>query len=561
MLIPIVIGVAFLALVFGLVGGFGYPALAVNIFGLSRLKGRLKGAFMSRSALPVLFALIALLPVGVDDALAAAPPRNPNSHLYSTRNPSAITGRSGSAALTVRTLIGKDNQTSIELSTGQLDSGATPPGNISKVQIKAYDAAGEVAFAHNYNDLASGGYLAYNYSTLHRGETLQVQANIRGIDRKRTDVVSVTAVVKARPDIAVESVFAPGMAYVNTPVNIVATVRELNGDAGARLNCLLYVNEVVVDRIEGMYVDGGGTVSCAFTHEFDTTGTKQLRVEAAGVVPGDWDGTNNTASTSVVIESPVPAYNWASASVYDVDFDNYYRSWGGYSYQDPYDSSSSGADWSYVNSWTGWEQGFWYYGVLSSKRTSFPVVALAPSVRVDGEMLVSATYSNVAAVYGYGDENWGLNCGFLTDALADRTIYTQVCTQWWSPAETAAMTWVNLSSYAGEVTYFSERYEKYWFKPPQGELIVQEYTWTWNQTSGVGRRLPIGNTYVLDVSLTDGSVTYSLPLTVSPAPFTYSYGTPLTCYSYGDVTYTDYSYSCWEEKFSRKGVQGYAWGP
>ena len=41
-------------------------------------------------------------------------------------------GRSGSANLTARALLGKDNNTTVELTTGTLDSNAMPPGRMPR---------------------------------------------------------------------------------------------------------------------------------------------------------------------------------------------------------------------------------------------------------------------------------------------------------------------------------------------------------------------------------------------------------------------------------------------
>src|SRR5437899_11414370 len=51
------------------------------------------------------------------------------------------TGRDGSAAVTARALLGKDN-TTIELTTGKLDSSTTPPGSFDYVQSRLLAPSG-----------------------------------------------------------------------------------------------------------------------------------------------------------------------------------------------------------------------------------------------------------------------------------------------------------------------------------------------------------------------------------------------------------------------------------
>jgi hypothetical protein len=64
-------------------------------------------------------------------------------------------GRSGSANVTARALLGKDHNTTIELTTGTLDSNATPPGSFTKVQMKPLTPSGAALFAYNVNGVST----------------------------------------------------------------------------------------------------------------------------------------------------------------------------------------------------------------------------------------------------------------------------------------------------------------------------------------------------------------------------------------------------------------------
>src|SRR5215203_4447012 len=66
----------------------------------------------------------------------------PNARRYKESGLKPASGRAGSASLTGRALLGKDGATTIELSTGHLDTGETQPGNINKSQIKPLDENG-----------------------------------------------------------------------------------------------------------------------------------------------------------------------------------------------------------------------------------------------------------------------------------------------------------------------------------------------------------------------------------------------------------------------------------
>jgi hypothetical protein len=161
--------------------------------------------------------------------------------------------------------------------------------------VKSYDGNGDSLFTLNYNGLDAPS-VTLSYDGLALGQALEVQTNVRNVDRNRTDVVTVTNVVRRPPDLTVQSILAPAWAIVGTYVRITATVAELNHDTGARTTCALFVNDVAVDRAEGIWVDAGDTVSCAFTHVFDGQGLHAIRVTAADVNPGDWNPDNNSAT-------------------------------------------------------------------------------------------------------------------------------------------------------------------------------------------------------------------------------------------------------------------------
>src|SRR3712207_1542886 len=61
---------------------------------------------------------------------ASRPQLVPNGRRYQERGLKPSTGRSGSASLTARALLGKDGATSVEMTTGGLDGGGAQPGNI-----------------------------------------------------------------------------------------------------------------------------------------------------------------------------------------------------------------------------------------------------------------------------------------------------------------------------------------------------------------------------------------------------------------------------------------------
>jgi hypothetical protein len=206
-----------------------------------------------------------------------------NRQRYRVKGAGNATGRSGSAEVTARALVGKDGRTVFEMSTGGLDAGMVPRGAFTKAQVKLLDPgnSSRVVATANYVGLAAG-YFTATYAGLGAGFPLEVQANIKGADGNRTDVVTVRDRVKRRPDLAV-TLGDPGSALVRAPADIAASVRELNGDVGAVADCVLIVDGVAVDRAAGIWVDAGDAVSCAFVHVFATVGSHGVTVRVEGV--------------------------------------------------------------------------------------------------------------------------------------------------------------------------------------------------------------------------------------------------------------------------------------
>src|SRR5262245_61303959 len=218
---------------------------------------------------------VPVVTLGIAGTASAGPGRIPNKQAYRVTATATATGRSGGATMSARALIDRDRHGVLEVVAGDFE---TPPaGTLAKVQLKAYDGNGDLQYSTNFTPLSASS-LTQPLASLERGQAFDIQGNIRNVDDNRTDVVTVTAVGKLRPDLAVLHVEAPPNAPVGMPVHITATIAELNHDTGARATCVLAVDDHVVDRAEGIWVDGGDTVSCAFARAFTSAGLHQFRV-------------------------------------------------------------------------------------------------------------------------------------------------------------------------------------------------------------------------------------------------------------------------------------------
>jgi len=201
------------------------------------------------------------------------------------------TGRSGSARLEGKAELGADGVTLLTITTGSLDDTRHAPGEIVKAQIKVFGPDGEMLYVVNYNKLGGSGTQSFLLRGLSRGFRVQVQANVRGIDRNRTDVVTLSTGVTLAPALHVD-VQLPPDPRVGQPTVITGVVSETNGDQGSRATCELWVNGQLVDTAAGIWVDAGDAVTCAFTYTFDRPGEQQVEVR---VSTGDGGGSmNNT---------------------------------------------------------------------------------------------------------------------------------------------------------------------------------------------------------------------------------------------------------------------------
>ena len=156
-------------------------------------------------------------------------------------------------------------------------------GVLSKLQLKLYTLNGSLQTTNNYNGLNTPTYQV-RLADRARGSNIQVQGSIT-TGGKHTDVITVTETVKVRPDLRVDGITAPSQALPSSPVNISAMISEINGDVGARADCVLSVDGVEADRAHGIWVVAGRSVSCLFIHTFPATGTSRLTVSAVSTAP------------------------------------------------------------------------------------------------------------------------------------------------------------------------------------------------------------------------------------------------------------------------------------
>lgn len=502
----------------------------------------------------------------IEDGLSLKAPNgngltfHPNSEKYRDAGAHPATGRDGSATLQARALLGKDGSTILELTTAALDVAGAAPGNIDHVQLKLLDADKNVALTQNYTDLNGGGAWSKTYGALAPHQNFQVQTNISGIDASRTDVVTAEGSVQRRPDLAAIELSAPNQVVPDTRVSLSATVAELNRDVGATANCVLYVEGNEVDRADGIWVDAGSSVNCQFTAQFTGSGDQTATVRVEGVVPGDDDMANNSASATVRVARPNDFYFGASAYAYD------YRDYK-YSADQTVTSSDNTLNSTYhYEVATGPKYQLQNAGANAwlSETVDFPLAHLETSHSSGGNALGTISYDNLPADYTYSgssDDSYSGHYSFsesrafrqeLTPAGRLSTAIESYSEAWTGgtgrPAGEYHVTYFSMSRYAAEASYLS--HETYSFVD---ERTGQSYSWVINHPyeEFVGATPPLGDDYLITGALRgagEGAPTYTLRATI---PLT----TTTTVLDPTPVTETS---SYWDYNYSRTVTYQYA---
>jgi len=513
-----------------------------------------------REGIAFLLAILSTTPL-VARAQKLPPNAVSSSRHYRESGIGNATGRAGTVVMTARALLGKDGQSTVELTTGTLDSSGTPPGSFDKVQFKPLDTKGEPLFTHNFTPLSTAtGYYSFTWPSLFRKQQIQLQGNIRGIDGNRASVVTVVETTKLQPDLNVLHLTFPGAASANQLVNLSANVVEMNSDVGATTTCVLAIDGNTVDQINHVFVDAGGSVSCAFTYRFISAGNHTIQVTAANVIPADWDTGNNSASGTIAISNSGTTEN-SYADFFD-ETGSFPRLITGA--EKVWNFGKLTLDYSVSSGTTGREQQsyvlFYSAGCAGSTNAvawQFPV-SLSYAEAMDGTPVYSSrdtingsstSYavadpicSGQAASYAYESADNFVNdhWEFLySDRYYDKQaklLYSQQV--------------VELERYAGDITYFSYGYQCIW----SGVCTNPSDYYTWNSsgTSVYGTLVPLGQTWKPSLATRDAagntfSGSLSVPLTgqqerVSQPYSCYSYGPDANGYAYQSCNSADYDY-------------------
>jgi hypothetical protein len=515
-----------------------------------------RGSVRVRHASALGLAALLAAPIVTTTSTAAAAHdgrmRRGNHQKYKERLRSIFTGKSGTVTLAARALRGpQSGVTEVEVSTAPLDGSGGATGDVAKVMLSLLKASGWPAWVDVKLHL-SGSRVVFSYNRLQRGQDLHVLAHVRANVHRRNELVGVKTTVFLRPDLAVNNLTAPAQVDVNVPANITALVSEMNGDVGARANCLLFVDGVQKDQAMGIWVDGGSAVSCAFTQSFDSAGTKAIKVAVAGAAPAEEDLSNNAQSGSIEVQQPAPpppagvpnvAMNY-SAQVTSVDQLFHHISEGSFS------TSVDRQDWGTETRNQGWNE--------SVSMTFTRSVALGPTIKLtiaEGHGPSDAGVTTMAAdgwafPNSSGDETAGTRWGSIYDPVEGANLYL---TTSWSPFGSSFQG--QYSRFAGEVVYYSRSFNRYWHMETGETYTYSENTTATSNGRSLVDRSGASETHRISVRVEDATAAYVADPLISLVPFSGGFEQPMTC------AVTDYGggmvYSqCDEYHISDNGVSG-----
>lgn len=458
--------------------------------------------------------------ISAEDALlkrAPLLPSAPSSHLHTGKYRDSglphATGRSGSARLAARALLGADGVTRLLVTTGSVDDPDGAPGELAKVQLKVYAPDGTRMFTQNFLRPTSGGSYEFLLPGLPAGARIDVQANVRGIDRNRTDVVEVSETVKLGAALGV-TIDPPAQVVTGVPTVITGTVRETNGQVGTYTSCVLYVDGVLVDRIDHIWVDAGDVVTCAFTHTFGEDGVHTVQIQLVSG-PGDQTFVTDPPSDSgqVVALNPTPTPTF-TASVMDrtvAEERLYDETW--------WNPDGSNREFHQNNGEASRTQSFAMTGALA-RAAAFPLTSVSVQLSSSEGPWHSAQWSGLAAAAPDAD---GQSC--VNRLVPEHGAHFYLCS---SGTGYTGSTAFGYTRFAGTVTYHSRAFHRQW-----DAVLGVETTYSWNNVSethaGGGQMRPLGSAVTFNVTVTDlvGTIPVSgiVPLTsfessLALAPYT-----------------------------------------
>jgi hypothetical protein len=425
-------------------------------------------------------------------------------------------------AVQARALLDKAGVTDFEMTTGRLDSSATPPGNINEVHIRALRADGKKGLERKYEDLTGGGYVTYALPGLARGQLLDVKAQVgvtgyQGQQGHQDVDVKLQTAVKYRPDLAVLKLDYPALARPGTLVEISGVVAERMGDVGAHGDCQLFVDGKQVDAATGIWVDAGSVVTCRFAYRF-TTGMHSVSVRAQNCAPRDYDQSNNSLEGQIQVQNPVAITYTSSvfeSSTITETLNDRYAS-----------ATATVPDKHFRDSAYSYLQARYFSGQLPVA-LNLPLKKVSYSDSSSGSALMTLAYTDLAADAVAPSDDAAYTTMTLIQRYEAATGLFLNIRVYKNDSTGAVSTSIDVKWDAGEATYVSEGYchstvGGYTCRGGDYTLNPPPETFVW------GAKVALGKNYAASVVLDDGTA-YSVQPSMDLTSTTTSNVEPFSC--------------------------------
>lgn len=274
---------------------FGFGAAAALV--LTSCLSEMPRPFPTQPNLPGF--VPSFVPVVTSPLTLASSRYKPNKIKYSNTGRKATSAQSGNMVLEFRALQARNGVTTIEATSGEFEE---RPGVdvIEKATLRILSAP----TAAPIQAWPNAPQWSYAMMGLVPGDMVHMQASVKPRGVAKTEIFRVTDTVYRRPDLAIMELRSPATAHVGMPAMFAVSVGELNGEWGARANCVLSINGSPVDAAARIWVDAGDVVACLFSYVFQLPGTYTVSASVVDVGPSDWDEANNSATQQVTVVSP-----------------------------------------------------------------------------------------------------------------------------------------------------------------------------------------------------------------------------------------------------------------
>ena len=192
---------------------------------------------------------------------------------------------------------------------------------------------------------------------------------------------------------------------------------------------------------------------------------------------------------------------------------------------------------------------------------SFPLSAQVRHLNAGAEVLnKSVTFSNKQWSYEFTDHlgaGQSYDCAATLEATGDHNLFIYICTgREFTPTTLSPSTTIQQARNAGDVTFHSAGYHRWWYR----DMGSEGYTWNFGWSFSEGTRVPLlaATSYTMQTTLTAGERAFKAELVVPLEDLgtRWDIDNPYTC---RDFLGADYSGTrCFSNAHTYRGVFGYA---